>query len=139
MSQPLPRPADITDPLEKMSRLLAAAGGGQGRQHEVRGVGHGGQERVRAEVSAGGRLEALSIDPLLARIGVEAIAEYVIEAVHAAQADAERQVTEAFAVVGGVDTQSLSRQLGDVAVEATRGFDRMLADLDGVLRRLDRR
>jgi DNA-binding protein YbaB len=133
-----PRPADVTDPLEKMSRLLAAAGDGQGPGHEVRGVGHGGQERVRAEVSAGGRLEALSIDPTLARVGVESIAEYVIDAVRAAQEDAQRQVAEAMAAAGGVDTRALSRQLGDVAVEATRGFDRMLADLDGVLRRLDR-
>jgi DNA-binding protein YbaB len=139
MSGPLPRPADVTDPLEKMSRLMAAAVGGQAPQHEVRGVGHGGQERVSAEVSAGGRLEALSIDPLLARVGVEAIAQYVIDAVRAAQEDAERQVADALAAAGGVDTQALSRQLGDVAVEATRGFDRMLADLDGVLRRLDRR
>jgi DNA-binding protein YbaB len=138
MGEPLPRPADVTDPLEKMSRLLATAGDGLGTGH-VRGVGHGDQERVRAEVSAGGRLEALSIDPMLVRVGVEAIAQYVIEAVRAAQEDAQRQVAEAVAATGGVDTQALSHQLGDVAVEATRGFDRMLADLDSVLRRLDRR
>ncbi len=133
---------DVTGSLAKVAgvlgRLVDASGPDVGE--EVRGVGTGGDGRVRAEVSAFGRLEALSIDATLLRVGTSVIAEYVLEAVRAAQDDAQRQSSELVGLVpGGLDPAELSATLGQVAGEATRGFDRMLGDLDAVLRRIDRR
>jgi len=83
-------PSDVTGSLDKIIGLLGQAGDGPPEQ-EVRGVGFGGDERVRAQVSAFGRLEVLTIDPSLLRVGSSVIAEYVVEAVRAAQEDAQRQ------------------------------------------------
>ena len=133
-------PSDVTGSLEMVIGLLGQVAGGSGSSEEVRGVGYGGDEQVQAEVSAFGRLESLTIDPVLLRAGTSAIAEYVVEAVRGAQDDAHRQSSQLLgAVPGALDPAELSEKLGQVAAEATRGFDRMIADLDGVLRRIDRR
>jgi DNA-binding protein YbaB len=134
-----PNSADVTGPLERAIRALGRVDTGTGEPpQELRGVGFGRNGQVRAEASASGRLEALTIDPALSRLDTATIAEYVLEAVRAAQDDAQRQLTESLSSAAALDATGLSRELGEVAVEATRGFDRMLADLDAMLRRLDR-
>lgn len=137
--------ADLGRSLEAAIRLLNGVTGREApvsgpeestAEEPVRGHGESGNGLVRAEVTGYGRLESLQLDPGLLRAGTEAIAEYVIEAVRAAQDD-ERQ--RRGAVAAGPDTAALQRQLEGVAAEAWRGFDRMLGDLDALTRRFDRR
>ncbi|NJP35640.1 YbaB/EbfC family nucleoid-associated protein [Micromonospora thermarum] len=102
------------------------------------GRGAGGDGLVEAEVSAFGRLESLVIDPSLLRAGTTAIAEYVVEAVRAAQDDERTRRAETLGAAAP-DTAALARQLERVSEEAFRGFDRMISDLDAATRRIDRR
>jgi len=133
--------AGLTNPLERAIGLLGQAGTGAPAQPPgVRGVGHGADQRVRAEVSAFGRLEELSIDPGLARLGTAAIAEYVVEAVRAAQDDAARRSAEALREAAPtIDPDALASQLGQVSLEASRGLDRMLSTLAELTARLETR
>lgn len=89
-------------------------------------------------MSAFGGLETLVIDPSLSRAGTSAIAEYVLEAVKAAQADERARRAELTAAVGA-DATALTRQLERVSEDAFRGFEQMIGDLDAVTRRMDRR
>jgi DNA-binding protein YbaB len=133
--------AGLTNPLERAIALLGQSGTqAPGQPPEVRGVGYGGDQRVRAEVSAFGRLEELSIDPHLTRLGTTAIAEYVVEAVRAAQDDAARRSAEALQeATPALDPDALAAQLGQVSLEASRGLDRMLSTLAEMTARIDGR
>ncbi|MGN9779610.1 YbaB/EbfC family nucleoid-associated protein [Micromonospora sp. H33] len=141
-------PSGLGRSLEEAMRLLGQATGagtaqpgGPESQPDTEGLvgrGAGGDGLVEAEVSAFGRLESLVIDPSLLRAGTTAIAEYVVEAVRAAQDDerARRAETLGAAVP---DTAALARQLERVSEDAFRGFNRMISDLDAATRRMDRR
>ncbi|WP_176558746.1 YbaB/EbfC family nucleoid-associated protein [Micromonospora sp. WMMA1996] len=115
------RSADPTSPVEETP---------------LRGRGTGGDGLVEAVVGGYGRLESLEINPTLLRSGTTAIAQYVVEAVTAAQDDERRQRQEALG--GEVDQAALHRQLEGVAEQAWRGLDGMIGDLDAMVRRLDR-
>ncbi len=137
-------PSGVTRSLEEVAGLLRRTGGGQavdgsGEVAEVRGIGTAGADRVRVEVSAFGRLEVLTIDPVLLRAGTTAIAEYVLEAVRTAQDDAQRQSSELLGSLPALDPAALSSTLDEVTIQATRGFDKMIFGLDAALRQLDRR
>jgi DNA-binding protein YbaB len=128
--------SSLTKALDALERLDQD---GPSPAASVRGKGSSADGQVRAEVSAFGRLEELKIDPMLSRAGATAIADHVLAAVQAAQDDAQRQASELLgAAAGPVDTSAMSAELNQVAADATRGFDRMITDLDAVLRRLDR-
>ncbi len=133
--------SEVGQSLEDVIRLLGQAPGADGSDSEaVRGIGTAADEAVRAEVSACGRLESLSVDPRLLRSGTTAIAEYVLEAVRAAQDDAQRQSSQLLGgVAGGFDPARLSAGLQQVATDAARSFERMVGDLDAVTRRLEGR
>jgi hypothetical protein len=142
-------PTRITGSLQRLVDLLgqpgpdAATGDpqpGTGVGLGVHGTGTNADERVRAQVSAFGRLEGLTIDPALLRSGAAELAAQVVAAVQAAQDDAKQQSTELLGDAGGpAGTAALREELEGVAAEATRGFDRVFADLDAVLRRLEQR
>jgi len=134
---------DLTSALRDTARLMASA---SNTYHPLRetsdvvGVGTAADELVRAQVGGFGRLEELSIDPTLLRQGTTAIAGYVVTAVRAAQDGAQRQTQELLGSAAGVGvTAEMSAQLEQVAADATRGFDRMMAELDALTRRLDGR
>jgi hypothetical protein len=132
--------AGVTGPLEEVVALLGKIDkNALGMADAVRGIGYGPDALVRAEISTVGYLEALTIDATLAGSPMSVIAEYVLEAVRAAYADAQRQRTWLSGSAASPDGAVLSRQLGEVAAEASRGFDRMLTNLAAVVAELDRR
>ncbi|MBM0204145.1 YbaB/EbfC family nucleoid-associated protein [Micromonospora sp. NPDC051227] len=105
---------------------------------QMTGRGTGGNGLVEAEVSAFGALQTLVIDPSLSRGGTGAIAEYVLEAVQAAQAD-ERARRAELTAAAHVDTVALSQQLARVSEDAFRGLQQMIGDLDVATRRMGQR
>ncbi|MET7876044.1 YbaB/EbfC family nucleoid-associated protein [Micromonospora sp. DT68] len=143
-------PSGLSRSLEEAMRLLSQAGAAASPQpaadddtaaptaEQMVGRGVGGDGLVEAEVGAYGGLQSLVIDPSLSRAGTSAIAEYVLEAVQAAQAD-ERVRRAELTAAAGVDSAALTEQLGRVSEDAFRGFQRMIGDLDAATRRMDRR
>jgi hypothetical protein len=132
--------AGVTGPVEKVVALLGQIDkNAPGMADAVRGIGYGPDGLVRAEISTVGDLEALTIDATLAGSPMSVIAEHVLEAVRAAHADARRQRTWLGGSAASPDRAVLTRQLGDVAAEASRGLDRMLTSLAAVVAEADRR
>ncbi|MFE3450521.1 YbaB/EbfC family nucleoid-associated protein [Nonomuraea sp. NPDC059194] len=64
------------------------------RMAEVRGHGEAAEGLVRLEVTPGGALSGLTIDPRAMKLGSEALAEAVLEAARAAAADAAGRLSE---------------------------------------------
>ncbi|HEV7711176.1 MAG TPA: YbaB/EbfC family nucleoid-associated protein [Asanoa sp.] len=143
MSMPGIDPSGLGRSLEEAMRLLNQATGagtppsGAPPQppDELVGRGSAADGQVEAEVSAFGRLESLVIDPRLLRAGGADVAEFVVEAVRAAQDDERARRA---AALGAPDTAALTKQLERVSEDAFRGFDRMVSDLDAITRRMDR-
>ncbi|MEU5911357.1 YbaB/EbfC family nucleoid-associated protein [Micromonospora sp. NPDC047527] len=143
-------PSGLSRSLEEAMRLLSQATAATSAQpdadddraaptaEQMVGRGVGGNGLVQAEVSAFGGLRSLVIDPGLSRAGTSAIAEYVLEAVQAAQAD-ERARRVELTAAASADGAALSQQLERVSEDAFRGFQQMIGDLDAVTRRTDRR
>ncbi|WP_405427848.1 YbaB/EbfC family nucleoid-associated protein [Micromonospora sp. NBC_00617] len=142
-------PSGLSGSLEEAMRLLSQASGAVTAQpgeadvpvpgtEQTVGRGTGGDGLVEAEVSAFGALRTLVIDPSLSRAGTSTIAEYVLEAVQAAQAD-ERARRADLTAGAQVDSTALTQQLERVSEEAFRGFQQMIGDLDAATRRMDRR
>ncbi|NYH44671.1 DNA-binding protein YbaB [Micromonospora jinlongensis] len=143
-------PSGLSRSLEEAMRLLSQATATTSARpdadddravptaEQMVGRGVGGDGLVEAEVSAFGGLRSLVIDPSLSRAGTSAIAEYVLEAVQAAQAD-ERARRAELTAAAGADGAALTEQLERVSEDAFRGFQRMIGDLDAVTRRMDRR
>ncbi|MEU7840163.1 YbaB/EbfC family nucleoid-associated protein [Micromonospora sp. NPDC049114] len=142
-------PSGLSGSLEEAMRLLSQASGAVTAQpgdadgqvpdaEQMVGRGTGGDGLVEAEVSAFGALQTLVIDPSLSRAGTSTIAEYVLEAVQAAQAD-ERARRADLTAGAQVDSAALTQQLERVSAEAFRGFHQMIGDLDAATRRMDRR
>ncbi|MCG5440142.1 YbaB/EbfC family nucleoid-associated protein [Micromonospora foliorum] len=142
-------PAGLSRSLEEAMRLLSQVPGSATAQpddadeqddpaapavDQLTGRGTGGNGLVEAEVTAFGALQTLVIDPSLSRAGTGAIAEYVLEAVQAAQAD-ERARRAQLTAAAHVDTVALGKQLERVSEDAFRGFQQMIGDLDVVTRR----
>jgi hypothetical protein len=135
------------DVVGALGGLLAALGAqewpgqtGEGGQagsfpvQELRGVGEAASGQVRAEVSAGSRLESLRIEPGLLRAGHISVADVVVEAVQAAQDDAAAK-----AAVLGEGAVPSSAQLTAAVQAAQTGTDRletMLAELSRIGDRL---
>ncbi|GIF52355.1 hypothetical protein DFJ67_8125 [Asanoa ferruginea] len=140
MSMPGIDPSGLGRSLEEAMRLLNQASGGgtppaDAPPLELFGHGSAADGQVEAEVSAFGRLESLVIDPRLLRAGGADVAEFVVEAVRAAQDDERTRRT---AAVGTPDTAALTKQLERVSEDAYRGFNKMIGDLDAITRRMDR-
>jgi hypothetical protein len=136
-------PAGLTGSLSRLVNMLdqldaTATSATVDPGQDIRGVGTDEERLIRAEVSAYGRLESLTIDSSLSRAGATAIADRVLLAVQAAQDDALRQTTQLFGDGSSSPTAGLTNQLGQITDEATRGFDRMISDLDAAMRRIDR-
>ncbi|WP_422738022.1 YbaB/EbfC family nucleoid-associated protein [Micromonospora sp. WMMD729] len=142
-------PSGLSRSLEDAMRLLGQASGTMSAQagdadgsapdaEQMTGRGTGGDGLVEAEVAAFGALRSLVIDPSLSRAGTTVIAEYVLEAVQAAQAD-ERARRADVTAGAQVDSAALTQQLERVSSEAFRGFQQMIGDLDAATRRMDRR
>lgn len=142
-------PSGLSRSLEDAMRLLGQATGAATAQpgaadgsapsaEQMVGRGTGGDGLVEAEVSAFGALRSLVIDPSLSRAGTTTIAEYVLEAVQAAQAD-ERARRADLTAGAQVDSTALTQQLERVSEEAFRGFQQMIGDLDAATRRMGRR
>lgn len=123
---------------EALASLQAVAVGGSQAQAraDLRGVGTAADGKVRAEVSAAGRLEALSIEPAVLRSGVVSLADLVLEAVQAAQDDVAFRSRQVVAGMGLPAPEGLS--VAAAAAEAGMArVDQMMEALGEVSRRLD--
>jgi DNA-binding protein YbaB len=107
---------------------------GAGPVEGLRGVGTAASGRVRAEVSAGGRLESLTIDPGLLRAGLTSVADVVVEAVQAAQDDAVAKAADLQA--GAVPSSAGLTAAAQAAAAGTARLEAMLAELARVGDRL---
>src|SRR5258707_1142939 len=88
---------DLDRLLEDTRRALSEMGArpaDQATLAELRGTGTAADDQVRAAVVIGGRLETLSVDPRLMRMGSEALCEQIVFAVNAALDDLLTKVAE---------------------------------------------
>ena len=98
---------------------VSQAGGEEGA--ETTHVGEAAEGRVRATVTAGGRLESLYLDPRMMRLGSEELGEHVVTAVNAAFDALRAQALP----TAGVDLTGLAeqvRELRDTAVPRMESF-----------------
>ncbi|GGL10667.1 hypothetical protein Sme01_16000 [Sphaerisporangium melleum] len=83
-----PQVDEVLEALAAQSAMFEAAGR---RMAETRGQGEAEDGRVVVEVSPGGSLVSLRIDPRAMRLGSEALAEAIIAAARQAEQDAARR------------------------------------------------
>ena len=117
--------------LEDLDRVLkqsqAALGDLAKMQEElgkVTGTGEGGDGLVTAEVDSAGKFTAITMKPRIMRCDSQTIADYVLEAVQAAQADHSAKSNELMQTVVGAppDPDEVRQQFERVQQEFT---DRM--------------
>jgi DNA-binding protein YbaB len=107
------------------------------RLAEIRGVGEAADGLVRVEVSPGGRLTDLRLDPRAMRLGSQTLTEEILAATSQADADAARQVQQETAAGPTTSWEELlagasadpSAPLPPLPDEAT--FQRMIRDAPG--------
>ena len=84
----------------------------------VHGEGTAADEKVTARVVAGGRLERLSVDPRMMRLGSEELCEQIMVAVNAAMDDLRTRTAQAGPAA--VDPAALAGVLEGLQVEAAQ-------------------
>lgn len=99
----------------------------------------GANDLVKAEVSAGGRLEKLTIESRAMRMDSQTLAEELTKAVRAAQDEALARQGELANQLPMVDEAQLAERLDETQWQATRQLDVFGEALEGVIRKLDQR
>lgn len=98
----------------------------------VRGTGSAADDRVRAVASTANRIDSITIDPRLMRLGSEALAEEIVIAVNAAFADLQRQA-QTQAVAAPADPEEFAGQLRQLREDSVRGMVSVTSALNDVL------
>ncbi|MCO5990318.1 hypothetical protein NE235_29815 [Actinoallomurus spadix] len=102
------------------------------------GIGEAAHGRVCARVGSDGLLERLDLDPRLLRLRSEELAGHIVSAVRAAQNDRLARGEDPPAPAPApLDPETLVRRLDEMEAQADRGYARLTATLDEMLRRLD--
>jgi DNA-binding protein YbaB len=101
-----------------------------------RGYGTAADELVKAEVSAGGRLEKVTIESKAMRLDSQTLGEQITEAVRAAQDDLLSRMPTTGALPG---PDELGTQLDEVQLQVGRQLDVFGEQLEAVVRKLDQR
>ena len=121
--------------LAGLQSVTSADAGGEVAERS-RVVVSGANDLVKAEVSAGGRLEKLTIESRAMRMDSQTLAEELTKAVQAAQ-------TQMLASQGQklplIDETQLAERLDETQWQATRQLDVFGEALEGVIRKLDQR
>jgi DNA-binding protein YbaB len=118
---------DIDRLLEDTRRALSQIGARQAGESDqdgmadVRGSGTAADDQVRASVATGGRLETLTVDPRLMRIGSEALCEQIVVAVNAALDDLRTKVAASTPELP--DKAALGQQLDEIRTESVRRME----------------
>jgi DNA-binding protein YbaB len=121
---------------ELSSRMAQARELGR-RLAQIRGVGEAADGLVRVEVSSGGRLTDLRLEPRAMRLDSQSLTEAILAAASQASADAERQIQQETAAGPTTSWEELlagapadpSKPLPPLPDEAT--FQRMIRDASG--------
>ncbi|MFJ8579577.1 YbaB/EbfC family nucleoid-associated protein [Micromonospora sp. NPDC093277] len=100
----------------------------------LRAEGSAADGRVRAVAVQGGRLESVTVDPQLAEAGVEAVCGHVVEAVNAALADLDAQVSAS----ARADVDALAARLGGLQGQSVRQMELFSQAMEDVVARLNR-
>jgi DNA-binding protein YbaB len=124
MEQPAFGVGDIDRLLQDTRRALSELGApqaGQDANAEMRGTGTAADDQVRASVAIGGRLETLSVNPRLMRLGSEALCEQIVVAVNAAMDDLLTKVAES--AREQPSPADLGQQLEEIRTESVRRME----------------
>ncbi|WP_163504786.1 YbaB/EbfC family nucleoid-associated protein [Fodinicola acaciae] len=101
-----------------------------------RGYGTAADELVRAEVSTGGRLEKVTIEPKAMRMDSQTLGEQITAAVRAAQDDLLTKLPTTGALPR---PDELGGQLDEVQLRVGRQLDVFGEQLEAIVRKLDQR
>jgi DNA-binding protein YbaB len=115
---------DLDRLLQDTRRVLSELGARRPDQDvlpDLRGVGTAADDQVRASVAVGGRLETLTVNPRLMRMGSEALCEQIVAAVNAAVDDLATKVVESAPEVP--DQADLGQQLEEIQTESVRRME----------------
>ncbi|WP_433056885.1 YbaB/EbfC family nucleoid-associated protein [Dactylosporangium sp. CS-033363] len=137
------------DDLERLSSLneerIRQLHGLESRLSELAGSGAAADGQIRARVDSASGLSGLVIDPRALRQGSEALAEHVIAAVAAANADLRAQIEEVMREALGdampsTDAGELRRSAEEQIAQIEAGFrqslDSIMADVEKLKRRV---
>jgi hypothetical protein len=118
---------------------LATTGGEPGTPVEAadqRGFGSAADELVKAEVSAGGRVEKVTLEPKAMRLDSQTLGEEITKALRAAQDDLRARQPDA---AGLPAPEQLTERLDGVQLQVSRQLDVFGEALEGIVRKLDQR
>lgn len=129
-----PDPAGVervfSDAIEAARRFETQRDGALG---EVEGVGEAADGMVTVRTGPPGRITGLAIDPRMLRLGTEALAAEVMEAVNAALADLQKQSAEA---ADGMDFTGLTDRLQQIQQDSARNLSSFVSALAAAQNRL---
>lgn len=146
------RPMDMFAPfgpsLDQAERLMRRVQKAVTAVNEVVGEAESADGRVRARVFAGGRIKDVTFDPRVMRLDRETLADHVVNAVRAAQEDAQRRteelMNEALGPLGGgmpsrenFGLDKLFEQIGQIEESFTRSMQEHMAELERIRRRYE--
>lgn len=99
----------------------------------LRAEGTSADGLVRAVVVQGGRLESVTVDPELARQGIEGVCGHVVVAVNAALANLDVQVSAS----ARADVDALAARLGGLQEQSMRQMELFSEAMECVVARLN--
>lgn len=99
----------------------------------LRAEGTAADGLVRAVVVQGGRLESVTVDPELARHGIEGVCGQVVMAVNAALANLDAQVSAS----ARADVDALAARLGGLQEQSMRQMEIFSEAMESVVARLN--
>ncbi|MFR9780555.1 YbaB/EbfC family nucleoid-associated protein [Micromonospora sp. MS34] len=114
------------------ARAAEDADGDPGRL--LRAEGSAADGRVRAVAVQGGRIESVTVDPALAEAGWDRLCGQVVEAVNAALAELDAQVSAS----ARADVDALAARLGGLQEQSMRQMEMFSQAMEGVVARLNR-
>jgi DNA-binding protein YbaB len=123
---------------EQAKQALDAVRGGQRAAaadddaEPVVGAGEAADGQVTASVSAGGKVERITVNPRLLRDGIDVVCEHIAAAVNAALDDLRRR-SAAAQPVGAPDPAALAGQLRELQDESMRKMSAFGAALTDAL------
>ncbi|MFG2054446.1 YbaB/EbfC family DNA-binding protein [Micromonospora sp. NPDC048930] len=126
----------LTQTQQALSSMRARAAedtdGDSGRLLRAEGVAADG--RVRAVAVQGGRIESVTVDPALTSAGWDGVCGQVVEAVNAALAELDVQVSAS----ARDDVDALAARLGGLQEQSMRQMEMFSQAMEGVVARLNR-
>ncbi|MFG3580398.1 YbaB/EbfC family DNA-binding protein [Micromonospora chersina] len=114
------------------SRAAEHPDGAPGELLRAEGAAAGG--RIRAVAVQGGRLESVTVDPVLAGESMEALCGHLVSAVNAALTELDARVSAS----AQADVDALAARLGGLPEQSARDMERFGRAMEGVAARIRR-